>query len=104
MKTAGNTVTKIDPLSTSPPSSSEIAGDQSHKAAELSVLVGDHDLFKALAKVLDHHGVKAGAESMWTAFMTGLSCAHLPATDWYQELAAWGTANMRETFVCPCAI
>lgn len=66
-------------------------------------LVGDHDFFRALSRVLRSKGVTAGAESLLTAFLAGMLCAHLGVTDWYVELTAWGAAHNRTTFACPCA-
>lgn len=65
--------------------------------------VGDHDFFSALSRVLRDHGVTAGARSLLTAFLAGLLCAHLGATDWYVELVGWGRAHGKMTFSCPCA-
>ncbi|MFK4836948.1 hypothetical protein ACI3KY_14585 [Microbacterium sp. ZW T2_14] len=65
--------------------------------------VGDHDFFSALSRVLRDHGVTAGARSLLTAFLAGLLCAHLGATDWYRDLVGWGETHGRMTFSCPCA-
>lgn len=84
-----------------------LVADIQDEAARLSVseglLIGDHDLFGALSRVLREHGVIAGAESMSASFIAGLLCAHLGVTDWYQELDEWGHVNSRSTFSCPCA-
>lgn len=81
----------------------EISAETSHLLSGTAFLVGDHDFFRALARVLKFRGVNAGADSMWTAFLAGLTCSNLSATSWYQELDAWGAANSRSTFACPCA-
>ncbi|MBP3978492.1 hypothetical protein [Microbacterium sp. BLY] len=70
---------------------------------ERTLVVGDHDLFGALSRVLREHGISAGADAMAASFLAGLLCAHLGSTDWYRELNDWGAANSRVTFACPCA-
>ncbi|MFK4789255.1 hypothetical protein [Microbacterium sp. ZW T5_56] len=65
--------------------------------------VGDHDLFGALARVLQSHGVTVKAATLWNTFLAGLLCAHLGVTDWYQDLVNWGERNSRRVFACPCA-
>ncbi|MFB7250553.1 hypothetical protein [Microbacterium sp. NPDC056234] len=84
-----------------------LAEDIKEEAARLEVgpglLIGDHDLFGALSRVLRDYGVTAGAETMSASFIAGLLCAHLGVTDWYQDLDEWGRRNSRLTFSCPCA-
>lgn len=80
-----------------------VAGEIAHVGTDQDLLVGDHDFFRALARVLQDRGVTAGADSLWTAFLAGLLCANLGATDWYREIVAWGQSNNRDSFACPCA-
>lgn len=70
---------------------------------EKALVVGDHDLFGALSRVLREYGVSAGSDAMAASFLAGLLCAHLGATDWYRELVDWGVLNSRIFFACPCA-
>lgn len=82
----------------------DILSECAHLGLNLSLLVGDHDYFRALAKVLRLAGVVGlSDEALWSAFLSGVTCANLAFTDWYQELVDWGAANARSTFVCPCA-
>ena len=81
----------------------DLAKEISHVGVHIEFLVGDHDLFKALSRVLKDVGVIAGADALWSSFLAGILCAHLGATDWYAELSTWAEANGRSMFACPCA-
>lgn len=96
IKRSATTVTDVD-------LAAQITAEHSHLGLDKAVLVGDHDLFRALSRVLREYGVTAVADSMWTAFLPGVMCAELAGTDWYREVEAWGAANARTTFTCPCA-
>lgn len=53
--------------------------------------VGDHDLFKALSRVLRQYEVVAGERELQTAFMSGAAvrCDALGKTDWIPKIAGW---------------
>lgn len=81
----------------------DLSEEISQVGVHVNFLVGDHDLFKALSRVLKDVGVIAGADALWSSFLAGILCAHLGATDWYAELSAWAETNGRSMFACPCA-
>lgn len=78
--------------------------EERHLGTVRDALVGDHDYFRALARVLRTHGVSAGHAVLWTSFLAGTLCAHLAATEWFRALSSWGEANSREVFKCPCPV
>lgn len=78
----------------------DIAGQRSHVGADIAVLIGDHDLFRALARVLSDHGVSIRPDFLWSGFMSAVSCRELYLVAWYQELVGWGAANSHSTFNC----
>lgn len=82
----------------------DIAAELPHLGTDQMVLVGDHDFFRALARVLQLQGVASvNADALWDGVLAAASCPHLAGTGWYSELADWGAANSRSTFSCPCA-
>lgn len=81
----------------------DLAGERAHAGADVTVLVGDHDLFRALARVLSDHGVSIRSDFLWSAFISAISCRELYVVAWYQELADWGRINSRSTFNCAVA-
>ncbi len=81
----------------------EIEGHRSHAGTDVAVLAGDHDLFRALARVLVDHGVNVRADFLWSGFMSAVDCGVLAVVPWYQELLDWGVANSRATFNCKLA-
>ncbi|MEV7619132.1 hypothetical protein AB0N59_03235 [Microbacterium sp. NPDC089321] len=94
---SGNTRTQADV-------EADIIAEATHLGTDHVRLVGDHDYFRALAKVLQLAGVTGvTAENLWTGVLVAIACVHLGATDWYQRLSEWGAANSRATFTCPCA-
>ncbi|WP_175393587.1 DUF4435 domain-containing protein [Rhodococcus globerulus] len=67
-------------------------------------LVGDHDLFRALARVLALSGVKGvGADVLCTALLGALDCRHIMKTDWYVATDSWASRLGKPGLVCPCA-
>lgn len=81
----------------------DIAGEVAHSNADVTVLVGDHDLFRALARVLSDRGVSIRSDFLWSGFISAISCRELLVVAWYQELVDWGNANSRSTFNCALA-
>jgi hypothetical protein len=67
-------------------------------------LVGDHDYFAALARVLEFSGAKVGSKALWTGFLAAVMCDHVGRTDWFSAVREWGSASSREVIKCPCAI
>lgn len=82
---------------------SEIASERSHAGVSEHVLVGDHDLFRALSRVLSDHGVNVRPDALWTTLLPAIDCRELRVVAWYQELVEWGAANSRVTFNCRLA-
>lgn len=66
-------------------------------------LVGDHDYFKALARVLALSGATVGAVALWAGFLGAIACDMLASTDWFEKIQSWGAENSRDVFKCPCA-
>ena len=67
-------------------------------------LVGDHDLFGALAHVLRKNGHSSASESALAAsFFAAVDCPSIMKTDWYAEISGWSSeAAGTPSFVCPC--
>jgi hypothetical protein len=65
--------------------------------------VGDHDFFKALARVLKDYGVRTSDETLASSFLAAVSCGHIMQTSWYEELKMWAKVNDRDGFDCPHA-
>lgn len=81
----------------------DVTAERSHTGADIAVLVGDHDLFRALARVLSDHGVNIRSDFLWSGFMSAVDCRELGLVAWYRELVDWGAANARTTFNCTIA-
>lgn len=81
----------------------EIVEQRAHAGSDVAVLVGDHDLFRALARVLTDHGVSIRPDFLWSGFMSAVDCRALASVSWYQELHNWGAANSRSIFNCKLA-
>ncbi|ALU73202.1 hypothetical protein H351_06905 [Rhodococcus erythropolis R138] len=69
-------------------------------------LVGDHDFFRALARVLVKvYDVKTvTAASLFDSFITALNrdCAAIMETDWYSNIANLSKLHGHAAFSCPC--
>lgn len=81
----------------------DIGAERSHAGVDVTLLVGDHDLFRALARVLSDHGVNIRPDYLWSGFLSAVDCRHLSFVAWYGELVDWGAANSRNTFNCKLA-
>ena len=81
----------------------EIGQERAHHDSPVELLVGDHDLFRALARVLREHGATATADALFTSFLAAVTCAQVMATNWYETVMNWGRRNSRTPFLCPCA-
>ncbi|MFD4368675.1 hypothetical protein [Rhodococcus sp. NPDC058521] len=68
-------------------------------------LVGDHDFFRALSRVLSLHGVTGvGAEALFSAFLGAIDCRHIMMTPWYATIDSWARERGAVGFACPCAV
>ncbi|WP_144801693.1 hypothetical protein [Curtobacterium sp. BH-2-1-1] len=63
-------------------------------------VVGDHDLFKALSRVLGVHDVSVQDKALVNGFMGAITCAVLSATSWFAAIERWCAANARRGFNC----
>lgn len=69
-------------------------------------LIGDHDFFRALARVLSHHGVKkANSDSLFDSFLVNLlsNCNLLTATELHENLSEWASKFDSTVTSCPCS-
>lgn len=64
------------------------------------VLAGDHDLFRALARVMKSKGVTAGAEEMLNSCIAALTCEYLCMIEVFRKVAAWCSENSKAAFTC----
>ncbi|MCT1617588.1 hypothetical protein [Janibacter hoylei] len=64
-------------------------------------LIGDHDLFAALALVLREGGVKVGADGLLNSFMTSIRCSTVMGTTWFSSLSEWAEGQGKSAFACP---
>jgi hypothetical protein len=66
-------------------------------------VVGDHDLFKALARVLKRFEVSVSHENLMNSFLAGVSCVVLAATHCFELIQSWCAENGRVAFDCAAA-
>lgn len=66
-------------------------------------VVGDHDFFNALNRVLSEYGIRVGSEILFASFLATVACTQIMLTDWYEAISRWGLENNRVIFNCPCA-
>lgn len=82
----------------------KVIEQQSKNIHEQSVLIGDHDLFRSLSRVLALNGVKGvGAETLWTGFLAAADCRHIARTAWFASVKSWSSNRGQTSFMCPCA-
>lgn len=66
-------------------------------------IVGDHDLFRATARVLAYRGVAGvSADHIWTATLAALHCKHIMNTSWFATINSWAAASGQLAMKCPC--
>jgi hypothetical protein len=68
-------------------------------------LVGDHDFFRALSRVLYEHGMRRiTADDLFNSFLSNLSsnCDALRATNWHRAVEDWADAHDSSATSCPC--
>lgn len=66
-------------------------------------VVGDHDLFHALARVLSRYDIKVQDKALVNTFMAGLTCAAVVASSWFDLIEEWCSRNNRVGFSCRLA-
>lgn len=94
-----NTTWTADQLHTLVTSETAELGD------DLMDLVGDHDFFRALSRVLANYGVKKETpEGLLNSFLTNLisNCGPLIATDWHRKVNEWAAEFDSSVTSCPC--
>jgi hypothetical protein len=62
--------------------------------------IGDHDLFRALARVLKRYGVSVSADTLLSSFIVALTCAAIAALSWFADIQAWCSQNGRSGMTC----
>lgn len=78
--------------------------ETSHRGVTNDRLCGDHDFFRALARVLKEHRVMATPEALFNSFLAGMLCEHLAACGWHRDIVSWATQAGVSAFRCPCAV
>lgn len=63
-------------------------------------LIGDHDLFAALASVLRSLGVYVKADDLQDFFIVTIDCNSLLDLEWFQKINEWGLKFKKKTFNC----
>ena len=81
-----------------------IKAESAHRSVDSVAVVGDHDFFRALSRVLEEKGARSTSDSLFSSFLAALSCDQVVATDWYVELEGWAAVNGMGAFACPCAV
>lgn len=66
-------------------------------------VVGDHDFFSALARVLKCFQISISDEFLQKAFIMGVSCTSVAAGGWFDEIQSWCALNSRTGFDCTIA-
>jgi len=67
-------------------------------------IIGDHDLFRALSRVLSLNGITGiGADQIWTSTLAAIQCEHLMKTPWFLAINTWSATQEEPGFKCPCA-
>lgn len=80
----------------------EVKSDASCQELVPEDAVGDHDFFRALSRILKHHGVLIKDTTLFTAFLAAIGCSQISLTGWHQQISSWGQDNSRDVFNCPC--
>lgn len=69
----------------------------------LSSVVGDHDLFHAISRVLKRYDVNVSAETLLSSFLVAFSCVAVAALSWFTDVQAWCAQNSRAGMTCAAA-
>ncbi len=80
----------------------EIEEESAHKSAEINFLVGDHDFFRALARVLDQYKIKVSDTTLCSSFISALNCGLIMTAKWYETITHWCSTYGYTAFRCPC--
>lgn len=81
----------------------EIEGEAENLTVEDRYLVGDHDFFAALARILNMLGVKGTSpDHLANSFISALTCQILGEADWYATISTWSESYGCTGFACPC--
>lgn len=64
------------------------------------VLIGDHDLFSALSRILKKFEVRVAADTLHKGVILAVSCTALRGTGWFQKIQEWCAHNDRVGFAC----
>lgn len=81
----------------------EIAGETSLTDEEPARIVGDHDFFGSLSKVMHKYGAKGvGSDALCSSFISALNCRVIMRTSWFSSLTDWASSHGRLAFRCPC--
>ncbi|MEU5761064.1 hypothetical protein [Nocardia sp. NPDC047648] len=81
----------------------EIEGESTHESVENDFLVGDHDFFRALARVLAKYGVRGVSDTtLFNSFISALTCHVIMDTNWYAAVVRWCETHYCTAFACPC--
>lgn len=83
---------------------SEIEAESANIKVEDRYVVGDHDFFSALARVLEKCGVSGpSSEQLTSSFISALTCEILMSADWYSAISSWSESYGSIAFSCPCS-
>lgn len=63
-------------------------------------VVGDHDLFAALARILKRFGLSVGRDNLQKSFIMGVSCVSIVSAAWFKDVQSWCARNSRAGFTC----
>ncbi|WP_414171866.1 hypothetical protein [Clavibacter tessellarius] len=66
-------------------------------------LIGDHDFFAALARVMRSHDVVVGSNALVDSFLSTIDCAPLMRTITHQRVSDWAMSHNRVAFNCSVA-
>lgn len=81
----------------------EISSEESLTGVADVFLVGDHDYFGALARVLDREDLaNVKPEVLFSSFLAAIRCTELMSTEWHSSLSDWAADYDRSAFACPC--
>lgn len=63
-------------------------------------IVGDHDFFGALARVLREYKVQVRAENLHKGVILNVSCSALVKNEWYRIIQQWAADHGLRGFIC----
>lgn len=66
--------------------------------------ISDHDLFKALSRVLKFYDVSVSDRELQRGFLLAISCRSIALTTWYREIQEWSRQQQSVGLTCSSSL